>query len=59
MHNKDHYLVMGYLLGTILRKHQCNLATRTRIPLYPARNPSHKDTLFASLKKVVPKLLRP
>ena len=49
----DHYLVLGFLCGVTLREHQCYLRSCTWLPLYPPKQPSHKDSLFASLRQAV------
>ena len=54
-HNIDHYLVLECLRGMTQREHQCYLGACTQLPLYPHKRPFHKDSLFASLWKAVPK----
>ena len=54
-HNTGLCMVMGCLRGASLRGYQCYLGLLMRLPLYPPKHPYYEDTLFASLRQVVPK----
>ena len=54
-HNTDHYMVLGCLLGAPLAATHRYLGGRKRWPVRPPAEPSRTDTLFAALRRAVPK----
>ena len=54
-HNTDHYMVLGCLPGAPLAKTKRYQGGRRRWPVLPPAAPSRMDTLFAALRRAVPK----
>ena len=54
-HNTDHYRVLGCLPGAPLEATQRYQGGRRRWPVPPPAAPSRMDTLFAALRRAVPK----
>ena len=54
-HNSDHYLVLGCLHSASLKEHSRYLGGRKKLPLRPPKYPTREDTIFAALRRAVPK----
>ena len=54
-HNSDHYMVLGCLPSAPLSETKRYLGGRKRWPVRPPTEPSRTDTLFAALRRAVPK----
>ena len=54
-HNSDHYMVLGCLPSAPLSETRRYLGGRKRWPVRPPTKPSRPDTLFAALRRAVPK----
>ena len=54
-HNTDHYMVFGCLPSAPLSATKRYLGGRKRWPVRPPTEPSRMDTLFAALRRAVPK----
>ena len=54
-HNSDHYMVLGCLPSAPLLDTEWYLGGRKRWPVRPPTEPSRQDTLFATLRRAVPK----
>ena len=54
-HNSDHYMVLGFLPSAPLLETKRYLGGRKRWPVRPPTEPSRTDTLFAALRRAVPK----
>ena len=54
-HNTDHYMVLGCLTSAPLLATKRYLGGRKRWPVRPPTEPSRTDTLFAALRRAVPK----
>ena len=54
-HNLDHYLVLGCLRNSPLRKHTEYLGRRKRSPLRPLITPMREEGIFAALRRSIPK----
>ena len=54
-HNSDHYMVLGCLTSAPLLETKRYLEGRKRWPVRPPTEPSRPDTLFAALRRAVPK----
>ena len=54
-HNSDHYMVLDFLLSAPPTEHKRYLGGRKRWQVRPPREPTHKDQLFAALRRAVPR----
>ena len=54
-HNTDHYMVLGFLPSAPLSETKRYLGGRKRWPVRLPTEPSRTDTLFAALRRAVPK----
>ena len=54
-HNSDHYMVLGCFPSAPLSATKRYLGGRKRWPVRPPTEPSRMDTLFAALRRAVPK----
>ena len=54
-HNTDHYMVLGCLPGAPLEATRRYQGGRKQWPVRPPAEPSRTDTLFAALRRAVPK----
>ena len=54
-HNSYHYMVLGCLHSASLKDHTRYLGGRKKIPLHPPTEPTMEDTIFADLRRAVPK----
>ena len=55
-HNSDHYLVLGRLHSASLKERSRYLGERKKLPLRQPKQSTREDTIFAALRRAVPKL---
>ena len=54
-HNTDHYIVLGCLRSAPEREHVKYLTGLKKLPLRPPSKPTREDSIFAALRRAVPK----
>ena len=54
-HNSYHYLVLGCLHRSSLKKHSRYLRGQKKLPLRPPTEPAREDSIFAALRRAIPK----
>ena len=54
-HNTDHYMVLGYLRSAPKREHIKYLTGSKQLPLRPLSDPTRENSIFATLRRAVPK----